>query len=115
MIYIDRFGHLFSDSSIEELYDFAVNKLGLKPWWNHYSRNFPHFDLTTKGKITQAVKLGAVYLEDTRKIVEIYNKVKPLYPSSGENSLPYMKGKGLHGQAILRVDFKIYFQFKKVP
>lgn len=113
MIYLDSFGHLFSDVSVDELYDFAVNKLGLKPHWNHYSRNLPHFDLTTKRKQNRAIELGAIWLDDNRIIVAKYNEVKPLYPSSPDKCLPYYKCKGLHGQDILRVDFKKYFENKK--
>lgn len=112
MIYLDRFGHLFSDESVDELYEFAVHKLGLKPEWNHYSRNLPHFDLTTKRKQNEAVKLGATYLDDTKAILEMYAKCKPLYPSNAGSALPHYRCKGLHGQHILRVDFKAYFANK---
>lgn len=112
MIYLDRFGHLFSDESVDELYEFGVNRLGLKPEWNHYSRNLPHFDLTTKRKQNEAVKLGAVWLEDSREIVDMYQKCRFVYPSSSDKCLPYVKGTGLHGQALLRVDFKKYFEAK---
>lgn len=113
MIYVDRFGHLFSDVSVDELYEFAVNKLKLKPEWNHYSRNLPHFDLTTKRKQKQAVELGATWLEETQEILSMYNKCKPLYPSSSDKCLPHYRCKGLFGQDILRVDFPKYFQLKK--
>jgi hypothetical protein len=105
MIYIDTMGHLFSDESIEELFDFAVNKLGLKPEWNHYSRNFPHFDLTTNRKKKQAKDLGAKFDDDTTtNSMILYKKVFNLYKEKGP--LPYYESKGLVGQKIYRVDFK---------
>lgn len=73
MIYLDNFGHLFSDESLQELYDFAVKKLKFKPNWNHYSRHFPHFDILTEGKKWQAIRNGAIYLENATKS---YKKIK---------------------------------------
>jgi hypothetical protein len=61
MIYLDDFGHLFSGTSIKELYEFAI-KLKLLPEWNHYSTCFPHFDLTTARKKQQAKDLGGSFL-----------------------------------------------------
>lgn len=110
MIYLDYLGHLFSDESVDELYNFAVTRLGLKPEWNHYSRNFPHFDLTTETKKKQAIKLGAIYIDDSRTLIGIFNKIKTTYPTSGDGALPFIKGKGLRNQDILRVDFKTYFE-----
>ncbi len=105
-IYLDSMGHLFSDKSLKELYDFAVGELKLKPEWNHYSRHFPHFDLITKNKINQAIKKGAIYLE-IREALPIIRSTKKVYKK--EYPLPHYKSKGLRGQDILRVDFKAYF------
>jgi hypothetical protein len=57
MIILDSMGHLYSDTSVEELFDFAVRKLKLKPEWNHYGRHFPHFDLTTKKRSERRLPL----------------------------------------------------------
>lgn len=53
--------HLMADS-VEELKDFAVNKLGLKPRWIQCT-SIVHFDLT-KGKRWQAVRHGAKEVDD---------------------------------------------------
>lgn len=102
MIYLDFAGHCFSDTSIEELYDFGVNKLNLKPHWNHYSRHFPHFDLTTKAKKKLAIKLGAIYLKDFQEWKPVVAKTKEAF----QTDLPKYLCKGLYGQTIYRVDFK---------
>ena len=108
MIIVDSMGHLYSDESLQELYDFAVKKLKLKPEWNHYSRHFPHFDLTTKRKISQAVSLGALYV-DARDDIERYRKVRELYSkflTDNQHLNFWYESKGLVGQKILRIDFK---------
>lgn len=102
MIYLDFAGHCFSDTSIEELYEFAVHKLNLNPQWNHYSRFFPHFDLTTKAKQKLAIKLGAIYLKDYQEWKPVVERTKQNF----QNDLPKYRCKGLYGQAIYRVDFK---------
>lgn len=103
MIYLDWFGHLFSDNSLEELYDFAVKGLKLKPEWNHYSRNLPHFDLTTKAKQQQAIKMGAIYLNNSQELREPMGRATEFYK---QHSYPKYLSKGLVGQTIYRVDFK---------
>ena len=108
MIGLDSMGHLYSDVSVAELYDFAVNKLGLKPEWNHYGRYFPHFDLTTARKKKQAKELGALYV-DARNDIERYKTVRIMYAKwHNENAhLNYWyESAGLVGQKILRIDFK---------
>ena len=110
MILVDSMGHLYSTESIEELYDFAVNKMKLKPQWNHYSRHFPHFDLTTKNKINQSIKLGA-RLVDARDDKEEYDKcrawARKMYQEEWEEkeNKYFYESKGLVGQKILRIDF----------
>lgn len=107
MILLDTMGHLYSDESLQELYNFAVKGLKLKPEWNHYSRHFPHFDLTTKRKKDQALKLGAKLVDAVRD--PHYDKAKKVYKQFLEDNqqLEYWyKCKGLHGQEILRIDFK---------
>lgn len=56
-------GHLYSTESLDELFDFAVGKMKLKPEWNHLGRYFPHFDLTTKRANARATELGAFLVD----------------------------------------------------
>lgn len=108
MIILDSMGHLYSDESVEELYDFAVRKLGLKPEWNHYGRYFPHFDLTTARKKKQARDLGALYV-DARDDLARYKKVRLMYAewhSKVQHLNYWYECKGLANQKILRIDFK---------
>jgi Protein of unknown function (DUF4031) len=49
--------HLFSDSSIDELHEFA-NLIGLKKEWFQSKKNFPHYDLVSS-KRKLAVQFGA--------------------------------------------------------
>lgn len=108
MIILDSMGHLYSDVSVQELYDFAVKKLGLKPEWNHYGRHFPHFDLTTKRKKDLAVKLGALYV-DVREDFDRYDRVRKMYAQWHMDNCHlcyWYDGTGLHGQKILRINFE---------
>ncbi len=108
MIILDSMGHLYSTESLKELYDFAVNKLGLKPEWNHYSGNLPHFDLTTKRKQNQAVALGAKYMEARGAIGEV-KKARKLYKKfydENHDKKYWYESTGLYKQKILRIDFK---------
>lgn len=107
MIYIDTMGHLYSDESMQELYDFAVKTLNLKPQWNHLSRDFPHFDLTAPKKKSEAVKAGAIKV-DARDDNEQYDRCRKWFREF--HQLNYHKNywyecKGLYGQKILRIDF----------
>lgn len=110
MIYLDEMGHLYSNNSIQELYDFAVKKLKLKPQWNHYSRWFLHFDLTTKNKQRIAFNMGAIK-EPTRKLtVDTYRDTRLYYRQfhkKNEHLKYWYECKGLYKQRILRVNFKI--------
>jgi hypothetical protein len=59
LIIFDGWCHLSSTESEEELHSFA-KQLGLrKEWYHTNSRNHPHYDLTTKRKINEAICLGA--------------------------------------------------------
>jgi len=61
-----RCGHLVSDSSIEELHEFAEN-LGLRREW-FQQKNIPHYDLT--GFVYDlAIERGAI-LVSSREIVK---------------------------------------------
>jgi hypothetical protein len=64
--------HLVSDSSLEELHDFA-GRLSLKRSWFQGGR-WPHYDLT-QGKFRHALREGAV-LVPTREIVEALRRLK---------------------------------------
>jgi hypothetical protein len=60
-----RCGHLVSDTSLEELHEFA-EKLGLRREWIHV-KSIPHYDLT--GEIYElALQRGAI-LVSSREIV----------------------------------------------
>lgn len=107
MIILDSMGHLYSDVSVQELYDFAVKKLRLKPEWNHYGRHFPHFDLTTKRKKDLAVSLGALYV-DVREDFARYDRVRKMYAewhASVAHLNYWYESTGLVNQKILRIDF----------
>lgn len=107
MIILDSMGHLYSDVSVQELYDFAVKKLGLKPEWNHYGRHFPHFDLTTKRKKDLAVQLGALYV-DVREDFARYDRVRKMYAQwlqDNQHLEFWYECKGLVNQKIMRIDF----------
>lgn len=58
MILTDRFGHLVSDTDLDELHDFA-KALGLKHEWFQYPRRIHHYDLTTQRARSRAVEAGA--------------------------------------------------------
>jgi len=65
MILIDWIGHMVATESETELHSFA-KKLGLKRKWFQNKTRHLHYDLTTKRKRNQAIKLGAkqVPMED---------------------------------------------------
>ena len=75
-VYVDRLrdwgwrlgpsSHLIADTN-EELHAFAA-RLGLKRFWFQPKARSPHYDLTAS-KRAQAVRLGAVELDD-RSFVE---------------------------------------------
>ena len=50
MIYLDNMGHLFSDESLQELFDFAMDILNFRADWNHYTEYYPHFDILMRSK-----------------------------------------------------------------
>lgn len=57
MIYTDSLGHLVSDTSLEELHQFA-RSIGLKRKWFQDGRH-PHYDLTTTRARNRALDAGA--------------------------------------------------------
>ncbi len=57
MIYVDKKGHLISNTAIDELHEFA-RKIRLKRAW-FQDKQIPHYDLTTKRKILKAIEAGA--------------------------------------------------------
>jgi len=61
--------HLLSDSSLDELHNFA-NKLSLKRvWFQNKKNSTPHYDIS-KSKRKTAIKLGAIECNN-RKVYEI--------------------------------------------
>lgn len=78
MIYTDG-THLIDDGDIEELHDFAINKLGFKRAWFQDSSppQHPHYDLTTSKAKKRAVSEGAILINDVSKFVQImYSRPK---------------------------------------
>ncbi|MCF8568459.1 DUF4031 domain-containing protein [Alicyclobacillus tolerans] len=59
LIYTDGI-HLISSESLEELHDFALNKVGLKRQWLHNSPRHPHYDLMTEASREKALQAGAI-------------------------------------------------------
>jgi hypothetical protein len=57
LILVDKIGHLVSEDSEEDLHEFA-KKLGLKRSWYQDGKH-PHYDLTAKNKIYDAIAEGA--------------------------------------------------------
>jgi len=74
MIFMDKLGHLISDSSLQELHLFA-NKIGLKKSWFQDKPGQPHYDLTTPRARTRAEDAGAVRV-DPREIVRLLGKAQ---------------------------------------
>lgn len=58
MIFIDGV-HLISSESLEELHEFAVEKLLFKREWFQIHSRYPHYDLTTTRAKQRALKAGA--------------------------------------------------------
>ena len=58
MILIDYHGHMVATESEMELHLFA-KKIGMSRSWFQNGGRFPHYDLTTKRKINQALAAGA--------------------------------------------------------
>jgi hypothetical protein len=114
MIILDSMGHLYSDESLQELYDFAVKKLKMNPKWNHYSRHFPHFDLTTANKKKQAISLGAKLVDARDDIVgkdgisryKIAKKVFKEFYIENKHLVYWYYCTGLYKQKIMRIDFE---------
>lgn len=81
MIFYDKAGHLISDESLEELHDFALNKLGFKVDWFQDHPTHPHYDLTTAKAKKRAEQAGAVKISSK----EIVLKLRNLYGISRAN------------------------------
>jgi hypothetical protein len=72
-MFCDSIGHLVSDTSFNELHEFA-KRIGLKREWYQNKPPHPHYDLckripgtnkftTSQTMIKKAVKNGAIYLD----------------------------------------------------
>jgi hypothetical protein len=72
MIYLDSMGHLLSDESFGESYQFGVKKLKLKPQYNHYSRhlNDKKYWFKRQGLFEQEI-----FRVDFNKVLEIERKI----------------------------------------
>ncbi len=58
MILLDKIGHLVSDTSLEELHEFA-KKMGLQKFWFQEGKGkHPHYDIWGTMRM-KAIKLGA--------------------------------------------------------
>jgi hypothetical protein len=82
-----RCGHLVSDTSIEELHQFAES-LGLRREW-FQEKSIPHYDLT--GKVYDlALERGAKLVSSrdiVRRAVRMDGKPKPRLGAAGSNRL----------------------------
>lgn len=72
--------HLMDDGDINELHDFAINKLGFKRSWfqDNSPPQHPHYDLTTASARRRAIAAGAILVTDIKQFVEIVKK-RPAY------------------------------------
>ena len=105
-VYIDSWGHLFSDQSVRELWSVA-SRIGMRAEWNHYSKGFPHFDLTTEGKKMLAVAHGAKHLSvrDAEWRITVDGMMRATFNRTWhERCAVCQTGTGLVGQKILRLD-----------
>ena len=113
MIVLDSFGHLYTTDDIYELVHFATEKLKLHLEWNHCSRWFPHWDLTTTTMRSKGYALGAHkpsgHAENASLIKEAEDYAKGLLATQQWTSVLYLD-KGLYGQRIHRVDYPKLFE-----
>jgi len=115
MIICDYFGHLYTTDDLLGLYNFAVHDLRLKPEWNHYSRYFPHWDLTTDRKRKQAWSLGAhrpTNIENAALIREAESYARSALPVPAPAGIVY-ESKGLYKQSIKRINWDILMPLLK--
>lgn len=75
MIYLDTMGHLISDQSGLELFEFAYS-IGLQREWFQDKGPIPHFDLTTKRMYNRAVAHGAIQVSP-KELVKKYREKFP--------------------------------------
>lgn len=108
MIYLDNMGHCYSDTSLEELYEFCVTKLGLRPEWNHYSRGFPHFDIRDQSYRDRVIQMGAVPVTNREMVRLVRTDTSPFKDLHELGIVPLYKDV-FRGKQITRIDFKKYF------
>lgn len=108
MIYVDNMGHCYSDSSLDELYEFCVVKMGLRPEWNHYSEGFPHFDLIDKSYRAAAVEAGATPIANKEMLKLVRGGSSPFARLHETPGAPIMAGH-FRGRPVTRIDFAAYF------
>ncbi len=111
MIYLDSMGHCYSDTSLEELYDFCVVKLGLKPEWNHYSNGFPHFDIRYDDYRQKVLNLGAKAITNREMVRLVRGETSPFKDLHLKGEVPIYRDK-FYGKPLLRIDFAKYFAAK---
>lgn len=66
MIYFDRFGHLISSKSLEELHVFA-QKIGLKREWFQNKGKLSHYDLCRRDPETRQFVPSIYMMDKARK------------------------------------------------
>ncbi len=76
MVLCDKTGHLISDTSWDELHNFAA-KMGLKREWFQEAGRLSHYDLTTSRAKKTAVNMGAKLVSSK----QIVNTLNTLYMS----------------------------------
>ncbi len=73
-VYFDSVGHLISDTSLEELHDFATKKLGLKRAWFQGEGTYKiHYDLTTARARERAAAAGATEVSQKMLLTILQN------------------------------------------
>lgn len=80
-IYFDGV-HLVSDSSIQELHEFA-ERVGLKRhWFQNKRRRFrPHYDIKSLRLRLRAINIGAVGV-DQREVIEALRRLRQRHDST---------------------------------
>lgn len=79
MILVDKNGHLISSNSEKELHEFA-KIIKLKKSWYQNGKH-PHYDLTTKKKVYEAIAEGARRVDPKELIKKAWWNKKPLSSS----------------------------------
>jgi hypothetical protein len=88
MIYTDG-THLISSENLNELHDFAINKLNFKKAWFQWHTRYPHYDLTTATAKKRAIQNGAIVINGSEliKILHSISYLRDFWVESREEYL----------------------------